>query len=517
MNSALQRWSEEGDRTGRGRYVRRSGTSQPLGLIGIIVCTLIVFQYQNARYFGPIELAATSGGVLLSILLWIRYSRQRSFDFLDPIHLVMGILLFGFCGVLIFDPSVHLTRYAEPERALIVSVVAALAFALGYTAFTGASSPRILPPRLSMLGIMRRVPRPEAPALLLGLWLLTFFFRLFYSFEHGYKGAFSNPNPADANVADLVGSFGKLGAYFIFSALVIWLSRSRQFGRLEIWLALTCLGLEVWINIVAGWKYSPVLFVVGLLFVARARASWGKPPGLGTGLVAVACLAAFLVVFHALDTLRSRNVQSGFDIEALAATIGQTDADSIQQSRERFVQRVGYGGFLADVIGVVDAGVLDRQHGATLWPGLLWFIPRSVWPAKPTLSIGRWYAAGVLGWGPGMSEAAVTVPGDLYLNFDVEGVFVGMLGYGVVLRLLYDRFVVSGRTVIGLCLFVPIFMTFALTLERNLSAIVGEAGLLVVALAAVLFCVTSRPPAESPAGPYLNSRSFRHRSSCSPI
>jgi len=480
--------------------VRRIGTNHFRWLIGIMVFTLIAFQFKSTGYFGPFELAATSGGVLLSIALWVRYSRQRSFDFLDPIHLVMGILLIGFCGVLILDPSVHLTRFAEPERALIVSIIATLAFALGYTAFTGTSNSRIAPGSLSMLGMLRRVPRPEAPAVLLGLWLLTFFFRLFYSFGHGYGGAFSNANPDDANVANLVESFGKLGAYFIFSALVIWLGCSHRFGRLQIWLALTCLGLEVWINIVAGWKYSPVLFVVGLLFIARARASRGKRPGVGTGLVAVACLAAFLLVFHALDTLRTRNVQSGFDVRTLAATIGGTDADSFQQSRERLIQRVGYGGFLADVVGVVDSGALDQQHGATLWPGLLWFIPRSVWPTKPMLSIGRWYAATVLRWGPGMSEAAVTVPGDLYLNFGIGGVFVGMLGYGLVLRQLYDRFVVNGRTVIGLCLFVPIFMTFALTLERNLSAIVGEAGLLLVALSAVLFCVTSRPAAGNPGG-----------------
>jgi hypothetical protein len=469
--------------------------------------TLIAFQIKSTGYFGPFALAACSAGVLLSIALWVRYCWQRSLDFLDPIHLVMGILLIGFCGVLVFDPSVHLTRFAEPEKALVVSIIATLAFVLGYTAFAGASNARTMPGRMSLLGFFRRVPRPEAPALLLAFWLLTFFFRLFYSFGHGYGGAFTTSHSADANVADIVGSFGKLGAYFIFSALVIWLARSHRFDRLQIWLALGCLGLEVWINIVAGWKYSPVLFVVGLLLVARARASRGKRPGVGSALVAVACLVAFLLVFHALDTLRTRNVQSGFDIGTLAATIGKTDAGSIQQSRERLIQRVGYGGFLADVVGVVDSGVIDQQHGATLWPGLLWFVPRSVWQAKPMLSIGRWYAATVLDWGPGTSEAAVTVPGDLYLNFGIGGVAVGMLGYGMVLRQLYDRFVVNGRTVIGLCLFVPIFMTFALTLERNLSAIVGEAGLLLVALSAVLFCVTSRSPAES-AG-CRNRRSIR--------
>jgi hypothetical protein len=67
----------------------------------------------------------------------------------------------------------------------------------------------------------------------------------------------------------------------------------------------------------------------------------------------------------------------------------------------------------------------------------------------------------------------------------------------LVLRLLYDRLVVKGRTVIGQCLFVPIFLTFALSFERNLSAIVGDACLVVCALAAVLLCVTTRPPVRS--------------------
>ena len=74
------------------------------------------------------------------------------------------------------------------------------------------------------------------------------------------------------------------------------------------------------------------------------------------------------------------------------------------------------------------------------------------------------------------------------------------------LRLLYDRLVVNGRTVIGQCLFVPIFLTFALTLERNLSSIVGEAGLIVCALAAILFGLTTKPTAGSPRGRRITLR-----------
>jgi hypothetical protein len=468
-----------------------------LGLIGIVVCTFIVFLYQNTRYFGPLELTATSVGVLLSLALWARYCRHRPFDFLDPIHLLMGILLLGFCGVLIYDPSVHFTRYAEPERALIVSIVATLAFAVGYAGFT---SPRILPGRLRIPRVLRRVPRPEAPLLLLGLWLLTFFFRLLYSFEHGYGMVFGSPDPADANMANLVESFGQLGRYFTISALIISLSPSRRSRRMQVWLALTCLGLEVWINVIAGWKSSPVLLGVGLLLVARARASCGKRIGVGTGLIAGACLILFLVIFYSVDTYRLKTPDSRVDIATLAAIADEADTASIQRSLERFVERTGYGGMLADVIGVVDSGVVDRKQGATLWPGFLWFIPRAIWPTKPILSIGRWYADTVLGWGPGKSEAAVTVPGDFYLNFSIAGVFGGMLAYGLLLRLLYDRLVVNGRTVLGLCLFVPVFLNFALMIERGVSAIVGGACLLVCGLAAVLLCVTTRPPAGSQSG-----------------
>lgn len=486
-------------RTSRASSVRRRGTNHPLWLIGILLCIFIAFQCQSTRYFGPLELAATSGGFLLSIALWVRYSRHRSFDFLDPIHLVMCILLVGFCGVLVYDPSVHMTVFAETSRALTVSIVATLAFALGYTAVTSVFGSYTPPQRLSLLRILHRVPRPEAPALLLGLWLLTFFWRLFYSLEHGYGTVFESPDTARANAANLIQTVGTLGRYFIFSALIIWLSRSRRFGRIQIWLALICLGLEVWITIASGWKSSPVLFAVGLLLVARARASCGKRIGVGTGLVAASCLLLILIVFYALDTYRSRHEDLRFSIATLAATSGEADTASIQRSLDRFVLRIGYGGFLADVIGVVDSGVLDRQHGATLWPGVLWFIPRAIWPTKPKLSIGGWYAVTVLGWHEG-PEAAVTVPGDFYLNFGIAGVFGGMLAYGLLLRLLYDRLVGNGRTVLGQCLFVPIFLTFALTFEQNVSVIIGGACQLVCALAAVLLCVTTRPLGNSLSG-----------------
>ena len=471
----------------------------PLSLLGIVACTFLVLLYPNPTYIEPLVLAADLGGVLISVALWVRYSQHRSFDFLEPIHVVTCILLCAFCGVLVYDPSLHLTVFAETGRALSVSIIATLAFVLGYTATT---SSRIPPQRLRLLRMLHRVPRPEAQMLLLTLWLLTFCFRILYSLGHGYGTVFESQDTGQVAATNLIRTIGNLGRYFIFSALIIWLSRSRRFGRIQIWLALTCLGLEVWVNLIVGWKVSPVLLIMGLLLVARARSFCGKRIGIGTGLVAGACLLLFVGVFYALDTYRSRRtLTSQVSITALTANTRVASTAGIQGSIHRFMQRVGYGGYLADVVGAVDSGVVAPERGATLWPGFFWFIPRAIWHTKPLLGIGGWWAVTVLGWGPDGGSAAVTVPGDLYLNFGVVGVFGGMLAYGLLLRFLYDRFVTDGHTVLGQCLFVPIFLTLALLgFERNLSAIIGEAGQLVCALATVLVFLTTRPLAGSPGG-----------------
>jgi hypothetical protein len=296
----------------------------------------------------------------------------------------------------------------------------------------------------------------------------------------------------------MIESVGTLGRYFVFSALIIWLSRSRTFSNIQIWLALACIGLEVWITLIAGWKYGPVLLAIGMLLVSRARGARGKRIGVGTICAACGCLILFLAVFYALDTHRSQSTDARASISTLSDTVRDTDSGNVQRSVKRFIQRIGYGGYLADMIGVVDSGVVERQNGATLWPGFLWFVPRALWPAKPRLSIGGWYAVKVLGWGEG-PEAAVTLPGDFYLNFGVAGVFAGMLAYGLLLRVFYNHLILSGHTVLGLCLFMPIFLTFALTVERNLSSITGEGSLLFCALSAVLFALTTRPRVESPS------------------
>lgn len=63
------------------------------------------------------------------------------------------------------------------------------------------------------------------------------------------------------------------------------------------------------------------------------------------------------------------------------------------------------------------------------------FIPRAIWPSKPIAALGGWFNEHVYGFGSA-SAAAITVPGDLYLNFGWWGVPIGFLFFGMLLRII---------------------------------------------------------------------------------
>jgi len=62
MNTAVQRWFEEVGRIGRGVCAQRRHELLSV-LFGFMVFTLIAFQIKSTGHFGPLELAAISGGV----------------------------------------------------------------------------------------------------------------------------------------------------------------------------------------------------------------------------------------------------------------------------------------------------------------------------------------------------------------------------------------------------------------------------------------------------------------------
>jgi hypothetical protein len=68
-----------------------------------------------------------------------------------------------------------------------------------------------------------------------------------------------------------------------------------------------------------------------------------------------------------------------------------------------------------------------------IWP----FVPRFVWPSKPILDEGARFDI-ALG-GRGTTSTATSYPGDLYLQFGLLGIPIGMFALGLVAQWLTNR------------------------------------------------------------------------------
>jgi len=114
--------------------------------------------------------------------------------------------------------------------------------------------------------------------------------------------------------------------------------------------------------------------------------------------------------------------------------------------------------------------VWDYQYGRTLSYLFISIIPRAVWPGKPVLSIGRWFALSYYGFPPtNLSSVAITQIGDLYLNFGWAGVFLGMLLLGMFNRVCYGYLIRSTKPSPVQVFFYSLVFLQLITIEMNIA------------------------------------------------
>ncbi|MBC8187520.1 MAG: hypothetical protein H8E78_04845 [Proteobacteria bacterium] len=117
-----------------------------------------------------------------------------------------------------------------------------------------------------------------------------------------------------------------------------------------------------------------------------------------------------------------------------------------------------------DAVGIVSVIVRDTpsavpfQDGRTLGLFFVAFIPRLFWPGKPPITLGQWITDT---YGSGAHIHSATGPsfiGDLYLNFGVASVVVGMLVLGALLRLVQTRLLGPHPTAVGILAAIVVMM-----------------------------------------------------------
>jgi len=117
------------------------------------------------------------------------------------------------------------------------------------------------------------------------------------------------------------------------------------------------------------------------------------------------------------------------------STVSLTDTENIGKQLELFLGRQFDPIAAAYLVGRVEGE--GYQMGATMQYATYAFIPRVLWPGKPNVSQGDWFNRYV-GAAPGTS-LGITAVGELYWNFGVPGVVVGMFllgcGFGILWRM----------------------------------------------------------------------------------
>ena len=275
--------------------------------------------------------------------------------------------------------------------------------------------------------------------------------------------------PADRSSVSFAGiaALWTLGVMYLFGAS--WFSGLGNASRPLGWMALSALSLFVLVPRermgISKSAFGVILFVatMGLLFanirsgskafvmysfiplvwmllVRRDLRLWRLPIGIGL------LLLYFGVVAPAVDQSRQVQLQEGESpfthvISSFFASGPRVGANLFERSSKQlddFLNRefeaVSTGYFVGEVVRD------GYQWGDTMRYAMYTFMPRLLWPNKPSVSRGAWFTA-YLGAAAREEEATtstgISATGELYWNFGVPGVAVGMCGIGLLYGLLW--------------------------------------------------------------------------------
>ena len=151
-------------------------------------------------------------------------------------------------------------------------------------------------------------------------------------------------------------------------------------------------------------------------------------------------LALFAVNFATLGRIRSKAGGGESRVSAFRAASTASAADSSEDAGA-IVVRLSTLNQLSQLRLLVDQG--GFLHGSTLEYLGFAFVPRFLWPAKPKIAKGAWFAyrigqAFVRPDGTYTNSINMTVPGELYLNFGWAGVVIGSYLFGALLALFWS-------------------------------------------------------------------------------
>lgn len=419
---------------------------------------------QQATYLGLL-LVFTALVVGLAVRRWL----HGQFDWFEPglFMSVAYLLLFGYAGLrFVADPS-ELHPFLQGDqgwltRALFFVLLGIVAYWAGYYGRWGLALHKLTHhPGREWLRSHASIRR----GMVAGVYLVGLASRLLMV-RQGLFGYLKSPDSyVNVPYAEFLVRLEAFCGYGLVLAWLDWYSHPQSQARRLF--AISLLGSEMFWGFFSGMKMNvilPLLFVAMIYTYKRGR--------LPMRYVAVALAIAILI--YPVNTLYRSMVSTGVleirgPMDMISSSPVLVDELLFQFDDPGLYWESGYDSALRRASMIQNCALLLKYldqtgaywHGRYIWmlPALI-LVPRAVWPEKPVSNLGYWFAVNVWGQDPHLqSSTAVTFPGDLYLQFGLPSLLVGMFLTGIVLRWLYERY---GRPRSDYSLFIYIFVFYQL-------------------------------------------------------
>ncbi len=401
--------------------------------------------------------------------LIVRRWRQNRLDWFEPAVFLPAIylLFFGYAGLpYVLDPAqLHPFLQGDQKwltRALLLVLLGVLAFWVGYFGRIGLALHQLTyRPAREWL----RSQATIRTGVVVGLYLVGLLARLLMLRQGLYGYLRDSEAYASLPYAEFL---VRVEGCTDYAVVLAWLDRyshphlgSRRF------LAPALLVSELLWGFFSGMKLNVIL---PLLFVAMVYTY--KRRRLPTRYLATAFL--LLVLIYPVNTVYRQMITSGAlqvrsPMDMISTTPIILDELLMQYDDPNLYLGTGYASAWKRASMIENYALLLKYldqtgaywHGRYVWmlPALI-TVPRVVWPDKPVFNMGYWFAINVYGQDPHVrSSTAITYPGDLYLQFGLPSLLIGMFLTGIALRWVYERY---GREGTSCSLFFYIFLLYQL-------------------------------------------------------
>jgi hypothetical protein len=393
-------------------------------------------------------------GIVFAVPFW-RQWRTRSYDLFHPMvwfSVMNGVpILVKGTSLALGAESFTIALTADPveslHRALAYSVVGSVCLMAGFWGF-GVGGPGI--------PILLRRSRMYQPGVVVALYAIARVASVLLISEGAHGTDLSQATDQTLVKISMLRPVALCGGYSLF--LMLFMAASTRSRSLQA-VAGMLLAIDLALASVSGSRFALLVTVLwGVAAVTYARFPIRRlRTVLKWGLIAAAALTTGVLFITQYRVLRRElfapdqrmSVRESADLMFRSAEVVR---DLGGEERTGFLRTSFLERFSAIENLAVTLGRLEELRGLEAEKGmdhnirkdLLWgFVPRALYPAKPLIgSFGADFSKVYLN-DEDITYNGPTVVGDLYRNWGMPGIVLGMAFMGAVLRWLYRRLIVD--------------------------------------------------------------------------